>query len=61
MNYSRYLDNQQTAPKVTAKQSLAMSAHWTDLRRHGQADALASKARDYILEMLKQDTQVSGR
>ena len=60
MNHSRYLENQQT-DRNAGKKSVGLSAHWSDLRRHGQPDALASKARDYILEMLKQDTQVSGR
>lgn len=39
----------------SAKPAVGPSAHWSHLRRHGQADVLASKARDYIQAMLRQD------
>lgn len=31
------------------------AAHWSRLRRHATPDALADKARNYILEMLSKD------
>ena len=35
--------------------TIGLHSHWGQIRRHAPCDALALKAKDYILQMLQQD------
>lgn len=52
--YGRNSSEQQQTP-------VGPSAHWSHIRSHAKSEVLASKARNYILEMLQQDRKSPPR
>ncbi len=48
--------DQRDEPKEGSK-GIGYASHWSSIRRHGQADVLANKARDYIQALLAADNR----